>query len=580
MADAADEPGALPLLQETMRLLWPKMQHRMLSYHAYETLSDGSARDGKASCSGLAVAIAMKADATLAALTQAEQAIARRIFLRLIQFGEGRADTRRQQPMSALRAAGDAPGEFERTLEHLTKHRLLTRSGADEGVGPSVDIAHEALITGWSRLQVWVEERREAEQVRRRLENKTAEWVRLGRGSGGLLDEAELPEAERWLASPDVADLGYDEALPAFVQASQQAIEAAAQADKAARQRELAQERALVEQQTRSAERMRRALLGLAAVLLVAVVAGLFAWTQGRKAQILAAQEAAARQEAEARRFEAENARLATIAQLLLVQAPQQQASLNDEGGALMARQAFLFSAAGSRPLKAQVDNVLRTAVGKPYFSPVLRRQSTPSVAISPDGTKLASTHTDPPQVLVWDLTQPGTQPVSLTGYPAYEMLPGASGPAGRLHALTFSPNGKTLVAANVDGAIGQWDLERPHAPFVELPRLKGGVWSAAYSPDGHWLAMGSKRDDAFAIWDLDRADAGPTLVNDPQPARPGSGPSMASEGGVPVAFSPDSTTLATGSLNGTVRLWRSEDLTKPIASFSGHKGSMLALEF
>ena len=145
----------------------------------------------------------MKADATLAALAPAEQAIARRIFLRLIQFGEGRADTRRQQAMSALRAAGDESGAFERTLEHLTDHRLLTRSGGDASDGPFVDIAHEALITGWARLQAWADERREAEQIRRRLEGKAAEWVRLGRGSGGLLDEAELPEAERWLASPD-----------------------------------------------------------------------------------------------------------------------------------------------------------------------------------------------------------------------------------------------------------------------------------------------------------------------------------------------------------------------------------------
>ena len=34
LADAADEPGALPLLQETMRLLWQEMDQRTLPYSA------------------------------------------------------------------------------------------------------------------------------------------------------------------------------------------------------------------------------------------------------------------------------------------------------------------------------------------------------------------------------------------------------------------------------------------------------------------------------------------------------------------------------------------------------------------
>ncbi len=207
LADAADEPGALPLLQETMGLLWDDMEQRTLPYSAYERLSRG-AGDADGALSGLAVAIAMKADATLAELSPSQQAIARRIFLRLIQFGEGRADTRRQQPVASLRAANDAPDAFEQTLEHLTANRLLTRSGGDDNNPPAVDISHESLIDGWSRLRDWADERREAEQIRRRLEGKAAEWVRLGKGAGGLLDEAELPEAERWLASVDAADLG------------------------------------------------------------------------------------------------------------------------------------------------------------------------------------------------------------------------------------------------------------------------------------------------------------------------------------------------------------------------------------
>ena len=68
---------------------------------------------------------------------------------------------------------------------------------------------------------------------------------RLGRGRGGLLDAAELAEAERWLAGPDAADLGYGEALPALVAASRTAIEAA-------RRRELDHAQALAGERARA----------------------------------------------------------------------------------------------------------------------------------------------------------------------------------------------------------------------------------------------------------------------------------------------------------------------------------------
>jgi hypothetical protein len=91
-----------------------------------------SAYDGQSGAgSGIQVAIARRADATLASLTEAQQAIARRIFLRLIQFGQGRADTRRQQPLDALRSTGDAPVLFDSTIQRLAESRLLTLSGAE-----------------------------------------------------------------------------------------------------------------------------------------------------------------------------------------------------------------------------------------------------------------------------------------------------------------------------------------------------------------------------------------------------------------------------------------------------------------
>ena len=169
--------------------------------------------------------MATKADATLDDLPPEEQRIARRIFLRLVQFGEGRPDTRRQLGVDDLRAATDAPSAFDDVLECLIKNRLLTPS-ADESRGLRVDIAHEMLIIGWPASREWVQARRDAEKTRRRLAVKAEEWVRLGRGHSGLLDPAELAEADHWLNSPDAEDLGIDADVQALAEASRDAIEA------------------------------------------------------------------------------------------------------------------------------------------------------------------------------------------------------------------------------------------------------------------------------------------------------------------------------------------------------------------
>ena len=169
IADAAGQSGVLPLVQETLVLLWEQVKRRQLGLAAYRRWP----RAGAAACRWPSTA--GPAWSTTTCPTTA-QPIARRIFLRLIQFGEGRADTRRQQTVAELRASGDDPALFDQTLAKLTESRLLTASGDAEGGERRVDIAHEALIAGWPRLQEWLNQRRTAEQTRRRLEAKAAEW--------------------------------------------------------------------------------------------------------------------------------------------------------------------------------------------------------------------------------------------------------------------------------------------------------------------------------------------------------------------------------------------------------------------
>ncbi len=274
VVEAAGEPGVLPLIQETLVLLWEKVERRFLPLRAYESLVlaskvyknlDGSNR------TGLQIAIANRADAAVVALSETQRQIARRIFLRLIQFGEGRADTRRQQSVEQLSVLGEDARMFDQTLLHLADRRLLTLSGGEKDSSRKVDIAHEALIEGWPALQWWLTERREAEQTRRFLMSQVEEWVRLGKSSGGLLDEAELAEAGRWLSRPDAEELGYDETLIELVEASSRAIDEA-------KNKELKQER-------KARKAAQRAALGFAIASLAIVFSGGFAWWKQQQLQ-------------------------------------------------------------------------------------------------------------------------------------------------------------------------------------------------------------------------------------------------------------------------------------------------------
>ena len=249
---AAKEPGVLPLLQETLVLLWEKIERRYLPLRAYEALvlsyyNAVSTTNNK--LIGIQVALAQRADAAIADLTDEQQIIARRVFLRLIQFGEGRADTRRQESVEALKARGDNDQIFEETLRYLADRRLLTLSGKEDKTR-KVDISHEILISSWPQLQDWIIQRREAEQTRRRLIAKVKEWERLGKGKGGLLDEFEIVEAQHWLESSDAVELGSDDQLVALFELSKTAIESEQRREIEAQERELALIRERLEQET------------------------------------------------------------------------------------------------------------------------------------------------------------------------------------------------------------------------------------------------------------------------------------------------------------------------------------------
>ena len=178
--DVKAQPGALPLLQHALSELWRKRQGRRLTHDAYERIG------------GVKGALARRAGEVFQSFSPDEQAVTRRILLRLTQPGEGTEDTRRRAPLAELVPFAEAAPTVELIVRRLADERLLVTEGE------TVDIAHEALIQGWPTFREWLDQDREALREHRRMTIAAGEWQRLGRDESGLYRGLRLEQALSW----------------------------------------------------------------------------------------------------------------------------------------------------------------------------------------------------------------------------------------------------------------------------------------------------------------------------------------------------------------------------------------------
>jgi hypothetical protein len=423
VADAAEEPGALPLVQETLRLLWDKRRQRLLGLAAYEALGNGGR--------GLDVAISRRADTTMGALTATQQTIARRVLLRLVSFGEGRADRSARTSCCRRVSAVDNKAEFSRVLQRLVDDRLVTVDSAAADHDALADLSHEALTTAWPSLREWIARRRADEQRRRRLETKVGEWIERGRGVASLLDPVELSEAVAWMQSDAARELGYGAELPALVTASRSEIE------KGERQRR---------------QRTFRAFAVLAVFSVVASILGIVAWRQ--------------RQDARER---------GALAQRRLGMSYLEQGrALLLDGHPLQALPYFV--AARTEAMESPVLRMLFAEASKnvPLVTLVGHTSAVRAVAFSPDSTRVV-TASDDKTARVWDAT---------TGTPVTAPLEHQ----GAVWAAAFSPDGARVVTASDDKTARVWNattgkpvtgrsnIRAPSGPRRSAPTARG--WS------------------------------------------------------------------------------------------------------
>jgi hypothetical protein len=207
--------------------------------------------------------------------------------------------------------------EREQLIEVLVRARLVT---SDDGV---VELAHEALARVWPRLRAWLDDDVEGQRILRHLTVAADTWETMGRPDSELYRGVRLAQALEWRdhTNPDIT-----RNERAFLDASDAAHAVALRAAR------------------RTTRKLRTLAYGLAAALVLALLAGGLAVLWGRDAD-----REAARAERDATLAQA--TQLAALARTL----PSRQIDL-----------ALLLGAEGSRLLPSvTTDGALEAALAR-----------------------------------------------------------------------------------------------------------------------------------------------------------------------------------------------------------------------
>ncbi len=182
--DVEGEPGALPLLSHALLETWQHRRGRQMTLESY--VESGGVRR----------AIAKTAETVYRQqLDEEQQAIARDIFLRLTELGEGVQDTRRRASLDELVTRAEDATRVQQVLHTLADARLITTEK------DSAEVAHEALIREWPSLRDWLEEDREGLRLHRHLTEAAGEWLARGKDPADLYRGTRLAQVEEWSAA-------------------------------------------------------------------------------------------------------------------------------------------------------------------------------------------------------------------------------------------------------------------------------------------------------------------------------------------------------------------------------------------
>jgi len=230
------------------------------------------------------------------------------------------------------------------------------------------------------------------------------------------------------------------------------------------------------------------------------------------------------------------------------------------------------FDPSGGRLVSCHYDGMIKiwdTTAAKKLFSIPCYNANPTDAHYSPDGRWIASSHADH-SVRIWD---------SITGEPL-ALLKGHDAP---VTSVAFSPLGLRLASAGTDKTIKLWDLSFIDSIGSEDAqrdrKLSSGsvgkecivllghtrtIQSIAFHPDAELgLVASAGMDSRINVWS---AETGQEVLK----ITPGHVRSKPEKHVLCLAYSPDGTVLASGSLDHTVSFWDS-DTGRQLGVLSGH---------
>ncbi len=237
IADVGNQPGALPLFQYALTELFDRRTGDVLTAASYRAMG------------GLDGALQRRASDLFDELDEQQQEAARQLCLRLVAIGDGDERSRRRVPAREVASLAVDPVAMQTVIERFGGHRLLSFDSDRLTGAPTVEVAHEALLTAWPTLERWVDQNRDDLRRHASLARALHEWELADEDPEYLLTSARLAEFDGWASSSPMA---LNDRELEFLAASSARLE---------------QERAEAERRKRDEARARRRLWGAVAAL-------------------------------------------------------------------------------------------------------------------------------------------------------------------------------------------------------------------------------------------------------------------------------------------------------------------------
>jgi WD40 repeat protein/DNA-binding SARP family transcriptional activator len=572
IADVAHQPGGLPLLQYTLTELFERRDEERLTLAAYQEIG------------AITGALSARADRIYEAIDPPGRRATKQVFLRLVTLGEGREDTRRRVARSELDAIEVRQEAIGPVVDTFGRHRLLTFDREPSTREPTVEIAHEAMLTAWRRLRAWIDDAREDLRQDRGLARAATEWRGSDDDPSFLMRGARLEQLEKWAATTDLAIAAPERS---YLKGSVEQRDREREEEERRREREARTE-------LRSARRLRGLVAVFAAAALIAGSLTVVATNQSsraeREARIATARELAASAVANLGVDPEVSVLLATEAIESTRSAdgtvlPEAEEALHralaasrlelevpGQGGFLAWSPTGVFVTEG--PENTGIIDIRDAETGESVLS-FKGHDDVNGVAFSPDGSKLASTG-DEGQLKVWDpssgrllstLWDDGAAlgpsfsadgslvAAAWSGKGTYSRRGSAPGnvqvldPAmdrtvSRFRVIAafdtaLSPDGKRLAVASSAQGSAVFNVDTGEKAFT-LDETDCCTGEVSWSPDGRYVAAAS--EDATRVWAAETGKLLHTLVGGTE--------------SLSVAWSPNSSHLVTGSSDGTAKVW------------------------